>query len=148
MEKIPMLRIWMAPKEEVPHNPRGSIGRVGGPWKVPRTVGLTGTGCRMPGNGRWVHPPQTWNLNSWNCLGLELAIIWALDVLNVHTPLKFNMEPENQTLQKEIPIGKTIISRFHVEFQGCKFFDLHTFHTVNGWEIPRENHQGCIEPCK
>ena len=28
-----------------------------------------------------------------------------------------------------------------------KFVDLDAFHTVNGLEIPRENHQGCIKPC-
>ena len=36
----------------------------------------------------------------------------------LYTPPKTNMEPENGPLEKEIP---PIISRFHVEFRGCKF---------------------------
>ena len=36
------------------------------------------------------------------------------------TPLKFNMEPENQPLEKEIPL-ETIIFRFHVKLWGCTF---------------------------
>ena len=34
------------------------------------------------------------------------------------TPLKFNMEPENQPLEKEIPNLETIIFRFHVKHFG------------------------------
>ena len=37
----------------------------------------------------------------------------------VSTPLKFNMEPENQPLEKEIPALETIIFRFHVKFCRC-----------------------------
>ena len=35
-------------------------------------------------------------------------------------PLKFNMEPENGPLEKEIPFGKPSIFRFHVKLWGCK----------------------------
>ena len=42
------------------------------------------------------------------------------------------MEPENQTLQKEIPIGKPSFPGSMLNFGGGDFFDLHTFHTVNG----------------
>ena len=38
------------------------------------------------------------------------------------TPLKLNMEPENQPLEKEIPIGFTIIFRFHVKDLGGYLF--------------------------
>ena len=36
----------------------------------------------------------------------------------VSTPLKFNMEPENQPLEKEIPALETIIFRFHAKLLG------------------------------
>ena len=35
-----------------------------------------------------------------------------------NTPPKFNMEPENQPLEKEIPILETTIVRFHVKLWG------------------------------
>ncbi len=38
------------------------------------------------------------------------------------TPLKFNMEPENQPLGKEISNLETSIFRFHVRFRGCTSF--------------------------
>ena len=34
------------------------------------------------------------------------------------TPQKFNMEPEEKSLEKEIPNLETIIFRFHVKFRG------------------------------
>ena len=34
------------------------------------------------------------------------------------TPPKFNMEPEKKSLEKEVPLGKAIIFRFHVKFRG------------------------------
>ena len=47
--------------------------------------------------------------------------IQYLFVKSLVTPPKTNMvrSPENGPLEKEIPIGFTIISRFHVNFRGC-----------------------------
>ena len=52
-------------------------------------------------------------------------IIYIYIYYFAYTPPKTNMEPENGPLEKEIPIGFTIISRFHVcfgECNGCIFW--------------------------
>ncbi len=59
------------------------------------------------------------------------------------TPPKTNMEPENGPLEKEIPIGFTIISRFHVNFWGCTSLEnlawekiLHSMATLRSRDNP------------
>jgi len=47
--------------------------------------------------------------------------------VKVATPLKFNMEPENQPLGKEMFLSETIMFRFHVRLWKCIFVDLEWF---------------------
>jgi len=40
------------------------------------------------------------------------------EIVQIITPPKINMEPENEPLEEEIPI-ETFIFRFHVDLPGC-----------------------------
>ena len=60
--------------------------------------------------------------------------IWKKTNWVKHTPLKFNMEPENQPLEKEIPNWETIIFRFHVKTLACIIAGLIELESVFfGW---------------
>ena len=59
------------------------------------------------------------------------------------TPLKFNMEPENKSLEKEIPNLETIILRFHVKFRGVSIsWGVH--HKQNRWSSLMDHNISCF----
>ena len=61
-----------------------------------------------------------------------------------HTPPKFNMEPENDGFQKESPLPKGLIFRFHVKLPGCTFKQHNTSgHRARLWRFPEIRGGGC-----
>ena len=74
-------------------------------------------------------PPMQPTSNVWISLKSafpEAPFLWSFSKAKFDqkvqrlTPLKFNMEPENNPLEKEIPFMETILFRFHVKLQGVK----------------------------
>ena len=65
-------------------------------------------GCRKIGREGALHKfqPPSWQQNDWTTWGsMSGHGGWWCLVDEMGTPLKFNMEPENQPLEKEIPFG-------------------------------------------
>ena len=103
------------------------------------------------------HPPTFWKRSNVTNLYMFFKKYGSVNdfggssqsvVVVTPTSPKFNMEPENKSLEGRKVLLETMIFRFHVKFWGCiPYSQTMDFRPFEKW-LPQNTYPACMKPCK